>query len=63
MMAVQIMTVLCVSGVAFYVRFLVALCRECTYKRISYLVRIKGAISEVAVMEPRHGKAMGARAA
>jgi len=43
MVAITGMTVLCTVGVAFYVRFLVALCKECRHRRIwtCYFARIR----------------------
>jgi hypothetical protein len=35
------MAVLCAAGVIFYVRFLIALCKDCRRERISYLVRLR----------------------
>ena len=34
MVVLTVMTVLCNVGVAFYLRFLVALCKECKHQRI-----------------------------
>lgn len=34
MVVLTVMTVLCNVGVAFYLRFLVALCKECKHERI-----------------------------
>ena len=47
-----LMTVLCTAGIAFYVRFLVALCKECKPRSVGYWVRLRlgsgeGAIAEV----------------
>ena len=43
MVAITAMKAVCTLGVAFYVRFLVALCKECRHHRIwiCYLVRIR----------------------
>ena len=35
------MAVLCAVGVTFYMRFLIALCKECRPQGISYLVRLQ----------------------
>jgi hypothetical protein len=43
------MTVLCTAGVAFYVRFLVALCRECKLRRVGYWVRLRLSSGEDAI--------------
>jgi hypothetical protein len=63
MIGIAVMTLLCVVGVAFYVRFLVALGSELRYARISYLMRVQPAVSEVLVMAPTREKAPAARAA
>src|ERR1035441_2793321 len=34
-------TLVCTAGVSFYVRFLVALCKECRPHRIGYWVRLR----------------------
>ena len=34
MVVLSVMRVLCSVGVAFYLRFLVALCKECKHERI-----------------------------
>jgi hypothetical protein len=41
MVVMTAMTALCTVGVAFYIRFLVALCREGRHHRICYLVRLQ----------------------
>jgi hypothetical protein len=46
------MATVCAAGIAFYVRFLVALCTECIHRRICYLVRLQPASSEYTVLEP-----------
>ena len=33
--------VLCTAGIAFYVRFLVALCNECKPRSVGYWVRLR----------------------
>lgn len=40
-MVIVLMTLLCCAGVAFYVRFLVALCKEYRLGGIWYLVRLQ----------------------
>jgi hypothetical protein len=37
---------LCTLGVAFYVRFLIALCKECRHHCICYLVRLESSSLE-----------------
>jgi len=39
MFVTAVMTVLCTAGIAFYVRFLVALQKECKPRSIGYWVR------------------------
>jgi hypothetical protein len=51
MFVIASMTVLCTAGVAFYARFLVALCKECEPRRIGYWVRIRLGSGEDAVAE------------
>jgi hypothetical protein len=34
-------TLVCTAGLSFYVRFLVALCKECRPHRIGYWVRLR----------------------
>jgi len=51
------------AAVTFYVRFLVAICRECWHERICYLVRIEPGENEIAVVERRRERAETARAA
>ena len=41
MFAMEVMTLLCVAGIAFSVRFLVALCQEQPPHRIDYWVRLQ----------------------
>ena len=41
MLVIPAMTVLCTAGVAFYVRFLVALCKECKLRRSGYWLRLR----------------------
>ncbi len=36
-----VMTVLCTAAIAFYVRFLVALCKECKPRSTGYWVRLR----------------------
>ena len=46
MFVTAVMTVLCTAGTAFYVRFLVALCKECKPRSIGYWVRLRLGSSE-----------------
>ncbi len=49
MFVTGVMTVLCTAGIAFYVRFLVALCKECKPRRIGYWVRLRLSSGENAI--------------
>jgi hypothetical protein len=51
MFVMALMTVLCTCGVAFYVRFLVALCRECKPRPIGYWIRLRLVSSEDTIAE------------
>jgi len=55
--------VLCTAGIAFYVRFLVALCKECTPRRIGYWVRLRLGSGEDAIAELQQRKKPVTRAA
>jgi hypothetical protein len=46
-----VMTVLCTVGLAFYVRFLVALQRECKPRSIGCWVRLRAGSGENAIAE------------
>ncbi len=41
MFVIAIMTVVCAASIAFYVRFLVALCKECKPRSVGYWVRLR----------------------
>jgi len=56
-------TVLCTTGVAFYARFLAALCRECKPRRAGYWVRLRLGSGEDAVVELPERKKPVTRAA
>jgi len=47
-----LMTSLCVASIAFYLRFLVALCKECKPRWICYLLRLQPASSAEQLLEP-----------
>jgi hypothetical protein len=53
MFVMALMTVLCTAGIAFYLRFLVALCKECKPHSIGYWVRLRLAPSEDTIAEVR----------
>ena|ERR1700730_15521678 len=57
------MTVLCTAGVAFYVRFLVALCQECKPSRTGYWVCLRLGSGENAITELQQREETVARAA
>jgi len=57
MVAMTIMAVLCSVGVAFYLRFLVALCKECRLRRTCYLVRFQPNSDEYPISKPWEVKA------
>ena len=63
MFAMAAMTVLCTAGIAFYVRFLVALCKECTPRRIGFRVRMRLASDEDVIGELQERKKLFNRAA
>jgi hypothetical protein len=63
MFVTGVITVLCTAGIAFYVRFLVALCKECKARRIGYWVRLRLGSSENAIAELQQGKKPATRAA
>jgi len=63
MFVTAVMTVVCTAGVAFNVRFLVALCRECTFHRTGDWVRLRLDSSEDAVVELPQWKQSVTRAA
>jgi len=51
MFVIPAMTVLCTAGVAFYVRFLVALCKECRAGRIGYWLWLRLSSREATIVE------------
>jgi len=57
------MTVLCTAGIAFYVRFLVALCKECKPRRIGFWVRMRLGSDEESMGELQERKELFNRAA
>jgi hypothetical protein len=58
-----VMTMLCLVGVTFYVRFLVALCGEWRSHSIFYRVRQHAPSNFYTIPEPRERKKPVARAA
>ena len=63
MFVTGVMTVLCTAGIAFYVRFLVALCKECRPRPIGYWVRLRLGSVDNAIAEPQQRKKPVTRAA
>jgi hypothetical protein len=63
MFVMAAMTALCTAGVAFCVRFLVALCKECKPHRIGYWVRLPLNSGEDPITELQQWKKPVARAA
>ena len=58
-----ILTAICAAGVSFYLRFLVALCRECRFTRICYLARLELKAHEGLMSESVRGETISRRAA
>jgi hypothetical protein len=58
-----VITVLCTAGITFYMRFLVALCKECNPSRIGYWVRLRLGSGDHAIAELQHRKKPMTRAA
>jgi len=63
MVAIAAMTALCTIGIGFYVRFLVALCKECSHHRICYLVRLQPSSEEYVLPNTQELGASISRAA
>jgi len=63
MFATTAITLLCIACISFYVRFLVALYRECKPRRIGYCVRLRLSSSEESVPELRQRERPMTRAA
>lgn len=63
MFVMALMTVLCTAAVAFYLRFLVALCRECKPRPIGYWIRLRLDSGEDTIVEMRERKEPATRAA
>ena len=53
MFATAAITLLCTAGISYYVRFLVALCKECKPHRIGYWVRMRLGSGEKSIPERR----------
>jgi hypothetical protein len=63
MFAMTTITLLCTAGISFYVRFLVALCRECKTRRIGYWVRVQPGSGEESIPDLRERERPATRAA
>jgi hypothetical protein len=63
MFVIPAMMVLCTAGIAFYTRFLVALCKECKPWRIGYWVRTRLGSGENAIAELQERQRVFTRAA
>jgi hypothetical protein len=57
------LTAICGIGVLFYLRFLIALCKECRFTRVCYLVRLEPQTHEGSVGETMSEHIMSRRAA
>jgi len=55
--------VLCTAGIAFYLRFLVALCKECRSRSVGYWVHLRLGSGESAIAEPPQRRKPVTRAA
>ncbi len=51
MLVMAVMTLLCVAGVAFCLRFMVALCKERERRQIGYSVRLRLSSGEGPITE------------
>jgi len=58
-----VLVTVCAAAVPFYLRFLVALCKECRYTRICYLVRIEPRAAEELLAESDREESRSERAA
>jgi hypothetical protein len=63
MFVIPAMMVLCTAGIAFYTRFLVALCKECKHQRVSYWVRTRLGSGGNAIAELQERQRVFTRAA
>ena len=60
MFLMSAMTVLCTAGVVFYVRFLLALCKECSLGRSGYWVRLSTREAKIVELRSPEGRVMRA---
>jgi hypothetical protein len=63
MLVVAAIAVLFTAGVAFYVRFLVALCKECRAARIGYWLRLRLGSRQTTIVEVQRPERPVTRAA
>ena len=63
MFVMAAMTVLCTAGIAFSIRFLVALSKECKPRRIGYWLRMRLGSGENAIAELQERQTVLTRAA
>jgi hypothetical protein len=63
MLAIAAMTMLCTGAIAFYLRFLFALFRECKHHWIGYLVRLRKESKEDPSPGPKEDETPTRRAA
>lgn len=63
MVATVLMTTLCATGIAFYIRFLVALALECKSRWICYLVHLRLGSRDLSITEEQESGECSARAA
>ena len=61
--AMWIILAICAAAVAFYVRFFVALCKECNQTRTCYLVCIVATGDEDSALQPMREETISKRAA
>jgi hypothetical protein len=58
-----ILTAICAVGVSFYLRYLVALCKECHFTRVCCLVRLVPKAHHGLMAEAVRGETISRRAA
>ena len=63
MLMTTVVTMLCTAGIAFYVRFFFALCKDCKPRSIAYWMRLRVDSGEDATAELKERKQPVTRAA
>jgi hypothetical protein len=63
MVAITAFVLLSILAIAFYIRFLIAICKECKGHRICHLVRLRSAGDESATLVDRAMEIPSLRAA